>query len=121
MGIAALEDATLGIGLESGLFKTDNQMFDLCACAVFDGENFHIGYSCAWAVPAGVQRRIEEEGMNLTDACNAEKVCDDPNIGDKGGVISVLTGGRVTRADYTVQSVQMAILAMNPGLFPCSA
>ena len=57
--------------------------------------------------------------MNLTDACNEAGICDDPNIGDKGGVLAVVTGGRVTRPDYTVQAIQMAIVAMNPSLYEC--
>eukprot|EP00928_Gymnodinium_smaydae_P061082 TRINITY_DN4515_c0_g1_i3.p1 TRINITY_DN4515_c0_g1~~TRINITY_DN4515_c0_g1_i3.p1 ORF type:complete len:211 (+),score=31.99 TRINITY_DN4515_c0_g1_i3:61-633(+) len=118
---AAIEGATIGIGMESGLFKTGGKLFDLSACAIDDGEQFHIGYSCAWELPDAVRRRVEEEKMNLTEAFNAEGICNDPNIGDKGGVISLLTGGRVTRTDYTVQSIQMALLAMNPAHFPCSS
>lgn len=45
-------------------------------------------------------------------AFNACKVCNDPNIGDKGGVIGLLTGGRVSRPDYTRQSIEMAILSL---------
>ena len=48
-------------------------------------------------------------------------ICNDPNIGDKGGVLAVMTGGRITRHDYTVQAIQMAILALNPAHFDCSS
>eukprot|EP00933_Yihiella_yeosuensis_P061564 TRINITY_DN64395_c0_g1_i1.p1 TRINITY_DN64395_c0_g1~~TRINITY_DN64395_c0_g1_i1.p1 ORF type:complete len:193 (-),score=39.38 TRINITY_DN64395_c0_g1_i1:536-1114(-) len=116
----ALEGASFGIGMESGLFKMEGRLYDVCACAVDDGEEFHIGYSCAWELPDGVRRRVEDENMNLTDAFNAEGICDDPNIGDKGGVISLLSGGRVSRTDYTVQSIQMAVLKMNPAFYTCS-
>ena len=58
--------------------------------------------------------------MNLTDAFNEAGICDDPKIGDKGGVLAVVTGGRVTRPDYTVQAIQMAVVAMNPSLYQCS-
>merc|ERR1712232_1021195 len=111
--------AQLGIGLESGLFITDNKMYDVCACAIFDGEHHHVGYSCAWEVPPGVRAHVEQ-GMNLTDAFIAEKLCDDPKIGDKGGVLNLVTGGRVTRTDYTIQSVQMALITLNPALFACT-
>ena len=37
----------------------------------------------------------------------------------QGGVLTVMTGGRVTRPDYTVQSIQMAVLALNPAFYEC--
>jgi inosine/xanthosine triphosphatase len=117
---AACGGTVLGIGMESGLFDVgDDKTFDVCACVIYDGVASHIGYSCAWELPPRVQRLVKESGMNLTDACNEAGICDDPNIGDKGGVLAVVTGGRVTRPDYTVQAIQMAIVAMNPSLYEC--
>eukprot|EP00930_Biecheleria_cincta_P041992 TRINITY_DN28879_c0_g1_i1.p1 TRINITY_DN28879_c0_g1~~TRINITY_DN28879_c0_g1_i1.p1 ORF type:complete len:202 (+),score=34.06 TRINITY_DN28879_c0_g1_i1:33-608(+) len=117
---AAVEGADLGIGMESGLFTSGGKMFDVCACSIFDGEQHHVGYSCAWELPPRVVECVEK-GMNLTDAFNHCKICDDPEIGDKGGALAVMTGNRVTRPDYTVQSIQMAILAMNPDHYNCSS
>merc|ERR1712232_1270476 len=102
----------MGVGVESGLFETSGRLYDTCCCAVYDGEHHHVGYSCCWELPPVVSRLVIEEKMNLTDAFNAAGICDDPQIGDKGGVLGVLTGNRVTRGDYTVQCVQMAILTM---------
>ena len=55
--------------------------------------------------------------MNLSKAF--QHISNDPNIGDKGGAIAVMTGERVTRPDYTVQSIQMAITALNPTHYKC--
>ena len=44
-----------------------------------------------------VTEKVLKQGMDLTQAFNACGVCDDPNIGDTGGVIGLLTGGRVSR------------------------
>mmetsp|Transcript_70997 Transcript_70997/g.197218 ORF Transcript_70997/g.197218 Transcript_70997/m.197218 type:complete len:230 (-) Transcript_70997:75-764(-) len=117
---ANAETAVWGIGMESGLFEgPDGRFYDICACCVYDGAQSHIGYSCAWALPDAVTAKIKE-GMDLTQAANVTGLCDDPKIGDKGGLIAVLTGGRVTRPQYTVQSIQMALLAMDPVLYSCS-
>ena len=105
---------TLGIGMESGLFESDGRLFDLCACVIFDGKEAHVGYSCAWELPPAVTEKVLNEGMDLTQAFNACGVCNDPKIGDKGGVIGLLTGGRVSRPDYTKQSIEMALLSLNP-------
>ena len=109
----------LGIGLESGLFESDGRMFDVCACVIFDGAHSHVGYSCAWELPPAVTEKVRE-GLDLTQAFNACKICDDPKIGDKGGVLGVLTGGRVSRPQYTAQSIQMAILSLNTEHYECS-
>jgi len=89
-------------------------MFDICACVIWDGEHDHVGYSCAWELPDSVRRLFKEEGMNLTDSFNKVGLCDDPNIGDKGGVLAVVTGNRVTRPDYTVQSIQASFCCFHP-------
>ena len=118
---AARGGTALGIGMESGLFYVgDDKTFDVCACVIFDGAVEHVGYSCAWELPPIVRRLVRESGRNLTDAFNEAGICADPNIGDKGGVLAVVTGGRVTRPDYTVQAIQMAVAAMNPSLYECS-
>eukprot|EP00746_Dinoflagellata_sp_MGD_P066324 gnl/MRDRNA2_/MRDRNA2_27499_c0_seq1.p1 gnl/MRDRNA2_/MRDRNA2_27499_c0~~gnl/MRDRNA2_/MRDRNA2_27499_c0_seq1.p1 ORF type:complete len:198 (-),score=33.93 gnl/MRDRNA2_/MRDRNA2_27499_c0_seq1:162-755(-) len=118
--MAAVEGASLGIGMESGLFKSDDKLFDVCACAIFDGEKSHIGYSCAWELPGSVTDLVLNKGKNLTEAFNECEICDDPNIGDKGGVIAIMTGNRITRPMYTVQSIQMALAALNPQYYPCA-
>jgi non-canonical (house-cleaning) NTP pyrophosphatase len=107
--------------MESGLFRVETKLFDVCACAIFDGEHHHLGYSCAWELPEAVVRKVEDEGKNLTEAFNECGICNDPNIGDKGGVLGIMTGDRITRPDYTVQSVQMALLALNPAHYACSS
>ena len=60
---------SFGIGMESGLFESDGRLFDVCACAIFDGQEMHIGYSCAWELPPAVQQKVLKEGMDLTQVC----------------------------------------------------
>ena len=108
----------LGIGIESGLFEESGNLYDVCACAVWDGEQFHVGFSCAWQLPPSVSKKIAQ-GMDLSQAF--QHISPDPNIGDKGGAIAVMTGQRLTRPDYTVQAVQMALCALNPAHYPCAS
>eukprot|EP00658_Telonema_sp_P-2_P008780 TRINITY_DN13319_c0_g1_i2.p1 TRINITY_DN13319_c0_g1~~TRINITY_DN13319_c0_g1_i2.p1 ORF type:complete len:235 (+),score=41.61 TRINITY_DN13319_c0_g1_i2:200-904(+) len=112
--------ATLGIGMESGLFDFGDKTFDLCACVIWDGENEHVGFSCAWELPLAVRDKFKNQGKNLTDAFNELNLCADSKIGDKGGVLAVVTGNRMTRPQYTVQSIQMALVSLAPGLYQCS-
>lgn len=66
---AAGGTSTFGIGMESGLFESDGRLFDVCACAIFDGQEMHIGYSCAWELPPAVQEKVLKQGMDLTQVC----------------------------------------------------
>jgi hypothetical protein len=65
-----------------------------------------------------VQEKVKE-GRDLSQAFNECGICNDPKIGDKGGVLAVMTGDRITRPDYTVQAIEMAILALNPTHYKC--
>lgn len=112
--------ASMGLGMESGLFESRGKLFDVCACVIFDGEQDHVGYSCAWELPEGVTRKVLDEKKNLTEAFNECSICNDPDIGDKGGVLAVMTGYRVTRPQYTKQSIEMALLTLNPLYYKCS-
>jgi len=118
-GSGGEEASVWGVGMESGLFEDpQGKLFDLCACAIFDGERYHVGYSCAWALPDSLAECVRN-GLDLSQGGNAIGLASDPKIGDKGGLIALLTGSRVTRPQYTVQSIQMALLAMNPIWYPC--
>jgi hypothetical protein len=39
----SVDDAFLGVGMESGIMMSGDTMFDVCACVLFDGEHTHIG------------------------------------------------------------------------------
>eukprot|EP00929_Paragymnodinium_shiwhaense_P011996 TRINITY_DN11850_c0_g1_i4.p1 TRINITY_DN11850_c0_g1~~TRINITY_DN11850_c0_g1_i4.p1 ORF type:complete len:162 (+),score=43.15 TRINITY_DN11850_c0_g1_i4:98-583(+) len=90
---AGIEGAAYGVGMESGLFRVDGKMFDVCAASFFDGDKHHVGYSCAWEVPPEVMAKIEA-GLDLTAAYNACGIVNDPEIGEKLGVMGVMSGNR---------------------------
>ena len=102
----------LAVGIESGLFYPDGETgraFDVCVCmATTDGETFNMGLSCAFEIPAPVMVFVKE-GMDLSQACNAAGLTTDVNLGENGGLIGILSKGRVTRQMYTEQALQMAL------------
>eukprot|EP00929_Paragymnodinium_shiwhaense_P011995 TRINITY_DN11850_c0_g1_i2.p2 TRINITY_DN11850_c0_g1~~TRINITY_DN11850_c0_g1_i2.p2 ORF type:complete len:165 (+),score=16.36 TRINITY_DN11850_c0_g1_i2:98-592(+) len=42
---AGIEGAAYGVGMESGLFRVDGKMFDVCAASFFDGDKHHVGWA----------------------------------------------------------------------------
>ena len=117
---AAAENSgsVLGVGIESGLFLAEGKLFDVCCCVIWDGLQHHIGFSCAWELPESVRKKVTDGRMDLSKAF--QHISADPNIGEKGGAIAVMTGGRVTRPDYTQQAIQMAITSLQPHHYTCA-
>ncbi|KAJ8605133.1 hypothetical protein CTAYLR_000459 [Chrysophaeum taylorii] len=101
---------SLAFGIESGLFGLGGGgLYDVCVVSAFDGRRHALGLSCAFEIPPEVRRAVVEDGLNLSDAANKAGIATDPNVGQRGGLVSILTRGRVTRAQYTIQAIQMAL------------
>ena len=83
------------------MFQIDNKLFDICVCAIFDGESQHLGFSCAFEIPPRIAKFVVEDGMDLAQACNAAGLSSNPALGEAEGCIGVLSGGRVDRYKYT--------------------
>lgn len=110
---AFAQGADLAFGIESGIVEipyTKTGWMDVTSCVIYDGEEFHVGLSSLFECPKEVTRLMVEEGMNMSDATFHAGYTENPNIGAAGGVISVLTKGRVTRKDYTKQAVRLAMI-----------
>lgn len=114
-------EGVFGVGLESGLMDVPGSKsgkMDLCACAIFDGKEFHLGLSSAFECPMEMNRLMLEEGLDMSQACNKIGLTDNPRIGSEEGVIGILTKGRMTRKDYTKQSIVTALIHLeNPELY----
>lgn len=109
----ARKGGDLGVGLESGLMDVPGSKsgkMDLCACAIFDGKEFHLGLSSAFECPTEMNRLMLEEGLDMSQACNKIGLTDNPEIGSEEGAIGILTKGRMTRKDYTKQSIITALI-----------
>jgi len=109
-------------GLESGLMKipeTKTGYMDVGVCAIHDSKNnYHLGISCAFEIPVEVARLVFEEGLDLSEASHRTGLTQNENIGSAEGIIGILTNGNVTRKDYTIQAIHMALIKIrNPGLY----
>lgn len=104
-------DASLGI--ESGLMVvpfTKTGHMDVCACAIFDGAEYHLGLSSAWEVPADAAKLMLEQGLDMNDAFHRAGYTDNPKIGSAEGAIGLLTKGRLDRKAYTKEAVRTALI-----------
>ena len=98
----------LGLGIESGLFELSGAHYDVCVVSAYDGVSHHLGLSCAFEIPPPILRHVTHGGLDLSEACNASGITSDPQLGEHGGLIGLLSGGRLTREDYTVQALTTA-------------
>ena len=117
----AFSNCTYSIGLESGLVPiphTKTGYMDICACAIYDGKEFHLGMSSAFEYPREMTRLVFEENLDLDQAAFKTGLTKNPDVGSEEGVIGILTKGRLLRKDYTKQAVVTALIHLeNPHLF----
>lgn len=115
---SAKGDADYGIGIESGLMEvpfTKGGFMDICACAIRDGDEFHIGLSSAWEFPdPAITDLIIKGNMNMSEAVNQAGLTTNAAIGAAEGAIGILTKGRVDRKEYSKQALRMALIHIDP-------
>ena len=115
------QGANLGIGVESGLMTvpyTKTGYMDFCACAIYDGNQAHLGLSSAFEFPKEVTRIILEQDVDANEAAYRANLTGEKKIGSSDGIIGIITKNRVTRKDYTQQAIRMALIHLeNPELY----
>ena len=111
----SFQNCDYSFGIESGLMQVPNSRtgyMDFCACVIYDGKTHSLGLSRAFELPLGVVRKVFERGLNLNDAFVEEGLTKDRRIGAHGGVIKLLTKGRVDRKEYTKDAIRMALIQL---------
>ncbi len=109
----AFRDCDYSFGIESGLMQVPNTKtgyMDVCACVIYDGQNYHVGLSSAFEYPREVTRLVFEEGLEINQAAYRTGLTKNPKVGSAEGAIGILTRGRLIRKDYTKQAVAMALI-----------
>lgn len=109
----AFQDCTYAFGIESELMSvpsTKSGFMDVCVCAIFDGNEYHLGLSSAWEAPKQVMHHMLVEGLDMTQAAVKAGFTDNPNIGAAEGLVGIVTKGRLTRKDYTKQAIRTALI-----------
>mmetsp|Transcript_9166 Transcript_9166/g.20577 ORF Transcript_9166/g.20577 Transcript_9166/m.20577 type:complete len:215 (-) Transcript_9166:239-883(-) len=104
-------DGDVGLGIESGLFELSGAWYDVCFVALYNKAEgtLRYGLSCAFEIPPPAMERVRA-GRDLTQACNDIGITDNPQLGEAGGLIGILSDGRVTRQAYTEQALESAFM-----------
>ncbi len=114
----AFKDCDLSLGLESGLMQVPNTKsgyMDITMCAIYDGKNFHLGGSSAFEYPKSMINLIFSKDSEIDEAAQEIGFSHDSNIGEREGMIGILTKGKLSRKDYSKQSVVTALIhLLNP-------
>jgi inosine/xanthosine triphosphatase len=111
----ACQDCSYSFGIESGLFEAPGAQtgfLNVCVCCIYNGQDFHIGFSTGFEVPAPILHYITEHKMDLSQACVESGITNNTHIGSSEGLIGILTKGRVNRKDYTKESVATALIQL---------
>ncbi|UTF48946.1 inosine/xanthosine triphosphatase [Desulfomicrobium sp. ZS1] len=111
----AFADCALSVALESGLIEvpgSNTGYMNLTACAIYDGREMYLGLGPAFELPPDVTRLVVEDGLELDPAVRQAGLTDNERIGYAQGIIGILSGGRVTRMDYSRPAVSMALVRM---------
>ncbi len=114
----AFQDSDYSFGIESGLMKvpyTKTGYMNVCACAIYDGKNYHLGISSAFEYPTNVTKLVFSEGLEIDEAIYKTGLTKNKRIGRSGGVIGYLTKGRLKRKEYIKQAIRTALIHLeNP-------
>lgn len=107
------KDCDYSFGIESGLIAvpgTKSGFMDVCVCAIYDGNEFHLGLSSAWEAPKAVMHFIKNEGMDMSQAAIKAGFTTNPTVGSAEGLIGIVTKGRLIRKEYTKQAILTALI-----------
>lgn len=110
---SVFKDCDYSFGIESGLMAvpgTKTGFMDVFVCAIYDGNELHLGLSSAWEPPAQVMHLVLKENLNMSDAGFKAGLTLNKNIGSAEGVLGIVTKGRLTRKEYTKQAVRTALI-----------
>lgn len=111
---SAKDQVDYGVGIESGMMAvpfTKSGYMDVCAAAIYDGSDVHVGLSSAWEFPdPTVTKLIMERDMNMSEAIYHAGLTQNQDIGQAEGAVGILTKGRVDRKEYSKQALRMALI-----------
>lgn len=105
-------DCLFSVGIESGFLeapRAQGGLMELTVCAIYNGKVVHYGFSSGFNCPVELLAHIRE-GKTLNDAAYLAGYTNNPNVGAAEGIIGILTRGRVTRKEYTMQALRMTLI-----------
>ena len=114
----AWEGHDYGFGIEGGLIQVPHSKtgyMEVAACAIFDGEQVHLGLSpgCEW--PKEVIDGILHKGLDGSQAMKAAGITSEEKLGEHKGFIDIVTKGRMDRTAFNKAAIMMALVHLeNP-------
>ena len=110
------------IGLEGGLIEvpfSKTGFMEIGACAIYNGESYFLGLSPAFEWPKKVTEMIISGEADASQAFKMLNLTEHEKLGAvKGGIVGFLSNGRLTREEFTKQSIIMALIQLeHPGLY----
>ncbi len=110
----AFRNCEYSFGIEGGLMEvpySETGFMEIGACAIFDGNTFHLGLGPAFEWPKKVTDLIVRGKADASQAFKHLGLTHHEKLGAvQGGIIGYLTDGRVTREDFTKYSIIMALI-----------
>jgi len=104
----ALGGHDLAVGIEAGVFETQDGLYDFQYCAVVDREgNVSVGVGMGFRYPDGIAALVRD-GCTVGDAVH--RLYGDADIGKGQGAIGLLSKGLIDRKTLTEQSVTAAMI-----------
>ncbi|TAL20191.1 inosine/xanthosine triphosphatase [Patescibacteria group bacterium] len=109
----AYRNCDYSFGIESGLMAvphTKTGHMDVCVCAIFDGQEYHLGLSSAWEPPKRVAKYVLDDGLDMNEAAYKTGLSKNPKVGSAEGLVGIMTKGRLTRKEYTKEAIRTALI-----------
>ena len=102
-----------GFGIEGGLIAmpgTRSGFVEVAVCAIYDGTQVHLGISPGFEWPKKAIDGILNAGLDGSQAMKAAGLTQEDKIGESGGVIRMLTDGRMDRTEFNALAIRMALV-----------
>jgi inosine/xanthosine triphosphatase len=103
-----MQNADIGVGIEAGLFRREDGIYDVQYCAILDKMGrYTFGTGPGFRYPAMIENELMK-GMTVGDVF-AEKICHE-QVGHQGGAIGYLTNGVMVRQELTESAILAAMV-----------
>ena len=109
----AFKNCEYSFGIEGGLIEvpeTKSGYMEMAACAIYDGEQFHLGLSPGHEWPKSVTEFIVKKGLDGSQALREAGFTDHKKLGKTEGGVFIFTHGKMNRTEYNKLAVMMALI-----------
>lgn len=109
----AFQNCAYSFGIEGGLIEvpqTKSGYMETSVCAIYDGNQFHLGMAPAYEWPKAVIDLIMKKGLDGSQAFREAGLTEHEKIGTAGGGVAILTKGRMDRKGLNKLAVMMALI-----------